>query len=107
RDRALVAHPGDRAGGVETSREGDADAFADGEGAQHLGHEGQAYGRSRDAGAAHRQPSAGAMSLTIDSRIRALNSTPSWLGTVTRIVWAACTAASCASSAAMTSGAPI
>jgi hypothetical protein len=33
-DRALLAHPGDGHGGVETSGEGDADSFADGQGRQ-------------------------------------------------------------------------
>ena len=37
-DRALVAHPRDRHGGVEAAGEGDADAFADGQGGQDLAH---------------------------------------------------------------------
>ena len=38
RDGALVAHPGDRDRGVETPREGDADALADGQGLEDLRH---------------------------------------------------------------------
>ena len=38
RDGTLFAHPRDSYGGVETAGEGDADAFADGQGAEHLGH---------------------------------------------------------------------
>ena len=49
----------------------------------------------------------GMMSRLMDSRMRALNSGPSWFGTVTSSVSAACTAASCASSAAIASGAPM
>ena len=37
-DGALVAHPGDRDGGVEASGEGDADALADGQGGEDLAH---------------------------------------------------------------------
>ena len=36
--RALLAHPGDRHGGVEASGEGDADAFADGERGENFRH---------------------------------------------------------------------
>ena len=35
---AAGAHPGDSHGGVETSREGDPDAFAGGQLGEHLGH---------------------------------------------------------------------
>ena len=38
RHGTLLAHPRDRYRGVETAGEGDADAFADGQGAEHLGH---------------------------------------------------------------------
>ena len=38
RDRALVAHPGDRHRGVEAAGEGDADAFAGREGGEDLAH---------------------------------------------------------------------
>ena len=38
-DGALLAHPRDGDGGVETSGEGDADTLADGQGGQDLGHE--------------------------------------------------------------------
>src|SRR4029078_7372756 len=38
RDRALVAHPGDRDRGVQASGERDADAFAEGECGQDLAH---------------------------------------------------------------------
>jgi hypothetical protein len=47
------------------------------------------------------------MSRLIVSSIAALQSTPSWLGTVSRIVSAARTAASFASSAAIWSGSPV
>ena len=39
RHRALLAHPRDRYGGVEAAGEGDPDAFADGQGGEHLGHD--------------------------------------------------------------------
>ena len=42
-DRALLPHPRDGDGGVETSGEGDADAFADGQGGQDLGHDARLY----------------------------------------------------------------
>src|SRR5690606_4265840 len=43
RDRPLLAHPRDRDGGVETSGEGDADALADRNGRENLGHEVKLY----------------------------------------------------------------
>jgi hypothetical protein len=56
--------------------------------------------------AAGRQPIAGATCSAMVCSSRALYSTPSWLGTVSRSVSAACTAGSRASSEAMTSGSP-
>jgi hypothetical protein len=52
------------------------------------------------------QPNAGAICFAIVSRMRALCATPSWFGTVKRIVLAARTASSAASSAAIRSGSP-
>ena len=38
RDAAALAHPGDRRGGVQAAREGDADPLADGHAIEHSGH---------------------------------------------------------------------
>ena len=42
-DRPLLAHPRDGHGGVETPGEGDADALADGQGGEDLGHDARLY----------------------------------------------------------------